>query len=69
MEKPPRDEHELKLYLSGLRHDIRNQLSNIQLSIEELKHEMPDDAPDIAFYIDTIVSSCERINAILKDKE
>lgn len=69
MEKPPRDEHEFKLYLSGLRHDIRNQLSNIQLSVEELKHEMPDDSADIVFYIETIVSSCDRINALLKDKE
>jgi signal transduction histidine kinase len=69
MEKPPRDESELKLYLSGLRHDIRNQLSNIQLSVEELKHEMPGDSPDIAFYIATIVSSCEHINSLLKDKE
>jgi signal transduction histidine kinase len=69
MEKPPKDESEFKLYLSGLRHDIRNQLSNIQLSVEELKHEMPNDSPDIAFYIETIVSSCDRINAMLKDKE
>jgi signal transduction histidine kinase len=69
MEKLPRDEDELKLYLSSLRHDIRNQLSNIQLSVEELKHEMPGDSPDIAFYIETIATSCSRINALLKDKE
>lgn len=69
MEKPPKNENELKLILSGLRHDIRNQLSNIQLSVEELKHEMPGDSPDIAFYIETIATSCARINALLKDKE
>jgi len=53
--------------LSELRHDIRNQLSNIQMAIEELKHEMPENSPDVVFYIDTILTSCARINALLKE--
>lgn len=69
MEKPLKDENNAILFLSGLRHDIRNQLSNIQLSLEELRHELPTDSPDITFYIDTIASSCSKINNLLKDKE
>jgi hypothetical protein len=69
MEKPPKDEANAILYISGLRHDIRNQLSNIQLSLEELRHEMPGDSSDIAFYFDTIAASCDKINLLLKDKE
>jgi signal transduction histidine kinase len=51
-----------------VRHDIRNQLSNINLSLEQLKYEIPDDAgSDSEFYITTIASSCERINLLLND--
>jgi nitrogen fixation/metabolism regulation signal transduction histidine kinase len=51
-----------------IRHDIRNQLSNINLSVEQLKYEIPDDATsDIAFYINTIAVSCAKINLLLDD--
>lgn len=51
-----------------VRHDIRNQLSNINLSIEQLKYEIPDDVTsDSAFYINTIAMSCARINLLLDD--
>jgi nitrogen-specific signal transduction histidine kinase len=51
-----------------LRHDIRNQLSNINLAVEQLKYEIPDDAgSDSEFYINTIASSCARINVLLND--
>ena len=51
-----------------IRHDIRNQLSNINLSIEQLKYEIPDDATsDTAFYINTIAMSCAKINLLLDD--
>ena len=51
-----------------VRHDIRNQLSNINLSVEQLKYEIPDDiGSDSAFYISTIASSCEKINLLLND--
>jgi signal transduction histidine kinase len=51
-----------------VRHDIRNQLSNINLALEQLKYEIPDDAgSDSAFYIETIAASCEKINTLLND--
>ena len=51
-----------------LRHDIRNQLSNINLAVEQLKYEIPDDAgSDSEFYITTIAISCEKINVMLND--
>ena len=51
-----------------LRHDIRNQLSNINLAVEQLKYEIPDDAgSDSEFYITTIAISCAKINVLLND--
>jgi len=51
-----------------LRHDIRNQLSNINLAVEQLKYEIPDDAgSDSEFYINTIAVSCAKINLLLND--
>lgn len=54
---------------SGFRqisHDIRNQLSNITLSLEQLKYELPVDNADALFYIETIAGSCKQINELLK---
>ena len=51
-----------------VRHDIRNQLSNINLSLEQLRYEIPDDiTTDSAFYINTIAVSCAKINLLLDD--
>ena len=51
-----------------IRHDIRNQLSNINLSLEQLKYEIPDDiGSDSEFYISTIQTSCEKINLLLNE--
>jgi hypothetical protein len=51
-----------------VRHDIRNQLSNINLAVEQLKYEIPDDiGSDSAFYINTIAMSCAKINLLLND--
>lgn len=51
-----------------VRHDIRNQLSNINLSLEQLRYEIPDDVgTDSAFYINTIAVSCAKINLLLDD--
>ncbi len=56
--------------LRRIRHDIRNQLSNINLSLVQLKYEIPDDAgSDSAFYVETIATSCERINTLLNDMD
>jgi nitrogen-specific signal transduction histidine kinase len=54
--------------LRKLRHDIRNQLSNINLAVEQLKYEIPDDAgSDSEFLINTIAMSCAKINGLLSD--
>jgi nitrogen-specific signal transduction histidine kinase len=54
--------------LRQLRHDIRNQLSNINLAVEQLKYEIPDDAgSDSEFLINTIAMSCSKINVLLND--
>jgi len=51
-----------------VRHDIRNQLSNVNLSLEQLRYEIPDDiTTDSAFYINTIAMACAKINLLLDD--
>lgn len=54
--------------LKELRHDIRNQLSNIQLAAEQLRYEIPPDASDdYLLYINLIAESCSKINDYLKE--
>jgi hypothetical protein len=48
--------------LGVLRHDIKNQLSNIYLAIEQLRYEIPDISEDCTFYLDSIIKSSETIN-------
>ncbi|AYL98321.1 histidine kinase dimerization/phospho-acceptor domain-containing protein [Mucilaginibacter celer] len=55
--------------LHKLRHDIKNQLSNIILALEQLRYEIPNPSTDVLFYIDTITISSNRINSLLKDTE
>lgn len=45
-----------------LRHDIKNQLSNIHLAVEQLRYEIPDISEDCTFYLDSIIKSSEVIN-------
>lgn len=49
-----------------LRHDINNQLSNIYLSVEQLRYEIPDASSDCTFYLDAIVASSDKINMLVK---
>jgi nitrogen fixation/metabolism regulation signal transduction histidine kinase len=53
--------------LRKLKHDIKNQLSNIHLALEQLKYELPDINEDCMFYIDTISTSSTKINDLLND--
>jgi len=53
--------------LRTLRHDIKNQLSNIHLALEQLRYEIPDPTSDAVFYMDTIAMSSTKINSLLKD--
>lgn len=51
--------------LRKLKHDIRNQLSNIIMSVEQLRYELTDVSEDCAFYMNTVSDSCSRINSLL----
>jgi nitrogen fixation/metabolism regulation signal transduction histidine kinase len=53
--------------LRKLKHDIKNQLSNIHLALEQLKYELPEITEDCMFYIDTIETSSTKINTLLND--
>lgn len=68
MQEPKEGEKSINDNVRRLRHDIRNQLSNINLAVEQLKYEIPDDAgSDSEFYINTIAISCAKINMLLDD--
>lgn len=68
MQEPQTGQEPEEEKIRRLRHDIRNQLSNINLAVEQLKYEIPDDAgSDSEFYINTIAISCAKINVLLND--
>ena len=50
-----------------LKHDIKNQLSNIVLALNQLEYELPDATPDQQYYLETINDSCKKINALLNE--
>ena len=52
--------------LRTLKHDVKNQLSNINLAVEQLRYELENPTTDCIFYMDTIASSCTAINALIK---
>jgi signal transduction histidine kinase len=68
MEEPLKGNTEERSEFKNLKHDIRNQLSAIQLAIEQLRYEIPSDSADGVFYLDTIAASCVVIETLLKDK-
>lgn len=49
----------------ALKHDIKNQLSNIIMSVEQLRYELTDVSDDCAFYMNTVSDSCSKINSLL----
>ena len=54
---------------SKLRHDIRNQLSNIQLALAGLQFECDDTNEDLALYLSSIADSAKKIDELLgRDK-
>ena len=53
--------------LRKVKHDIKNQLANIYLALEQRKYEMPDASADCLFYLDTISRSSTQINMLLDD--
>ena len=48
------------------KHDVKNQLSNVHLALEQLRYEVENPTEDCVFYMDTIAMSCTKINALLK---
>ncbi|RFZ92378.1 hypothetical protein D0C36_13185 [Mucilaginibacter conchicola] len=57
---PEQDEEFLRL-----RHDIRNQLSNIQLALAGLEFECSSAEEDLALYISSIAESAKKIDKLL----
>jgi hypothetical protein len=49
-----------------LKHDIKNQLSNIYLALDQLRYELENPSTDCIFYMDTIAISCTKINDLVK---
>jgi hypothetical protein len=68
MEELLNDNEDERSEFRNLKHDIRNQLSTIQLAIEQLRYEIPADSADGIFYVDTIANSCTLIDTLLKNK-
>ncbi|WP_179415681.1 hypothetical protein HDF19_05415 [Mucilaginibacter sp. E4BP6] len=68
MEEPLKGNTEERSEFKNLKHDVRNQLSAIQLAIEQLRYEISSDSADGIFYLDTIAASCVVIETLLKDK-
>ena len=50
-----------------LKHDVKNQLSNINLAVEQLRYELENPTTDCIFYMDTIAASCTAINNMMKN--
>ncbi len=50
-----------------IKHDIKNQLSNIHLALESIKYEVNDPTGDIKFCIETIAASAAKIDALIKE--
>jgi hypothetical protein len=55
--------------MRALKHDVKNQLSNILLAIEQLRYEIPDPSADCIFYLDSISLSSAKIDGLLKEAE
>ena len=53
--------------LRALKHDVKNQLSNILLAIEQLRYEIPEPTEDCVFYLDSISLSSAKIDTLLKE--
>jgi nitrogen-specific signal transduction histidine kinase len=67
MEEAGMDSTEESESLRMLKHDIKNQLSNIILAVSQLEYELPDKNSDQQFYLDTISDSCKKINTLLSE--
>jgi uncharacterized membrane-anchored protein YhcB (DUF1043 family) len=55
--------------LREIKHDIKNQLSNVYFAIDQLRHELStsDASSFAAFCVDTIANSCQAINKHIEE--
>jgi signal transduction histidine kinase len=61
-----------KLAVSGriartIAHEVRNPLTNVNLSIEQLRNELGEKADEFQLYFDIIIRNCERINQLITE--
>ena len=63
MEQQPVNMDALRL----IKHDIKNQLSNIHLALDTIKYEVDPNNSDIKFCIDAIADSAAKIDSLLKN--
>jgi signal transduction histidine kinase len=64
------DDNEPKLndeVFKGLKHDIKNQLNNIQLALEALRYEVSDTDPNLKLYMDSLAESARKIDGLLNN--
>jgi hypothetical protein len=50
-----------------LRHDVNNQLSNIHMALEAIRHETPAATDEFNMCADVIYTSALKINELLKE--
>ena len=50
-----------------IKHDVKNQLSNIHLALDTIKHEVVNPTDDVKFCIETIAASAAKIDALIKE--
>jgi hypothetical protein len=55
--------------LFALKHDIKNQLTNITLILNQLRYELPDATPDCVDYLEMIEASARKIDSLLNEAE
>ncbi len=61
-----------KLAVSGriartIAHEVRNPLTNVNLSVEQLRNELGDKGDEFQLYFDIIIRNCERINQLITE--
>lgn len=61
-----------KLAVSGriartIAHEVRNPLTNVNLSVEQLRNELGSGAESFQLYFDIIIRNCERINQLITE--
>ena len=50
-----------------LKHDIKNQLSNIQLAVDGLRFELDTPHEDVELYLDSLQQSAKKIDDLLNN--